>query len=165
MLVVLLPFALAVPAMPPGVEGQPGKVARLGILNEGADPSAEEAKGLRLPVPRTAERSRLDPWTEHRLRARYAAGQTDRLASLAADLGQLKVSVIVAFGTPASLAARDATAAIPIIVVVADPVGIGLVASLARPGGNITGLTTEAGLEWVAKGLELLKEAALRPRE
>ena len=158
---VLLPFALAVLAMPPGVDGQPaGKVARVGILSEGAAPSGDEAKRLRLPFLAPLRDLGWIPGQNIVFERRYAAGQTDRLGALAADLVQLPVSVIVAFGTPASLAAKDATATIPIVFVVADPVGTGLVVSLARPGGNITGLTTEAGLEWIGKGLELLKEAA-----
>jgi putative ABC transport system substrate-binding protein len=95
--------------------------------------------------------------------ARYAGGNLDRLPDLAVDLAQLKVSVIMAFGTPASLAAKQATATIPIVMLAGDPVGTGLVTSLARPGGNITGLTPEASLDLTQaamKRLELLKEAA-----
>ena len=70
--------------------------------------------------------------------------------------------MIVAFGTQASLAAKRATATIPIVILAGDPVGTGLVASLAHPGGNITGLTNEAGLGIFSKRLELLKETAPR---
>jgi putative ABC transport system substrate-binding protein len=91
---------------------------------------------------------------------RYAEGQLDRLPTLAAELVQLRVSMIVAFGTQASLAAKRATASIPIVILAVDPVGTGLVASLGHPGGNITGLTTEAGLGILSKRLELLKETA-----
>jgi len=88
---------------------------------------------------------------------RWAAGREDKLPALAAELVQLKVDVIVTSSGLAAQAARRATATIPIVATfVADPVGAGLVASLARPGGNITGLTTlAAGLS--AKRLELLK--------
>ena len=88
---------------------------------------------------------------------RWAANREDRLPALAAELVRLKVDVIVTASTPAALAAKRATTTIPIVLTfVADPEGSGLVASLARPGGNITGLTTLArGL--VAKRLELLK--------
>jgi putative ABC transport system substrate-binding protein len=93
---------------------------------------------------------------------RAADGQLQRFPALAAELAQLKPEVIVAQGTPAALAAKDATTTIPIVTpVMGDPVGDGLVASLARPGGNITGLTF-LGPELVAKRLELLKEALPR---
>ncbi len=90
---------------------------------------------------------------------RDAEGKYDRLPALAADLVALKVDVIVVTNTPAALAARQATQTIPIVLGwVIDPVSSGLVTSLARPGGNVTGLSTLAG-EVVAKRLELLKEA------
>ena len=89
---------------------------------------------------------------------RYAGGKFDRLPDLAAELVRLKVDVLVATGAPASHAAKNATSLIPIVMGnAADPVGIGLVASLARPGGNITGLSDFAeGV--ITKRLELLKE-------
>jgi putative tryptophan/tyrosine transport system substrate-binding protein len=92
------------------------------------------------------------------LEYRAAAGHYERFPALAAELVQLKVDVIVAQGTPAALAAKDATTTIPIVMVgVGDPVGSGLVASLARPGGNITGLSLLAP-ELVGKQLEFLKD-------
>jgi ABC-type uncharacterized transport system substrate-binding protein len=89
---------------------------------------------------------------------RYAAGKFDTLPGLAADLLRLNPDVLVVTGTPAANAARAATHIIPIVTVTAaDPVATGLVTSLARPGGNVTGLTDLApGV--VAKRLELLKE-------
>jgi ABC-type uncharacterized transport system substrate-binding protein len=92
--------------------------------------------------------------------SRYAEGNLERLPGLAAELVQLKVSMIVAFGTQPSLAAKRATATIPIVMFAGDPVGSGLIASLAHPGGNITGQTMEAGLEIFSKRLDLLKQAA-----
>jgi putative ABC transport system substrate-binding protein len=92
---------------------------------------------------------------------RSAEGQMDRLPALAGELVRLEVDVIVAAGgdSPA-LAAKQATQAIPIVMVnVGDPVGTGLVSSLARPGGNITGLSTTAGPAIYGKKLALLKEA------
>jgi putative ABC transport system substrate-binding protein len=90
---------------------------------------------------------------------RFAEGRLDRLPDLAAELVQLKVDVIVSLGTQGVTAARNATKTIPIVMIgVRDPVGIGLIASLARPGGNITGVSGSAGLEIVTKQLELLKE-------
>ena len=89
---------------------------------------------------------------------RYAEGRSDRLPDLAADLVRLKVEVIVVPAATAALAAQKATKAIPIVVAAAgDPVATGLVESLARPGGNITGLS-QMGPELVGKRLELLTE-------
>jgi len=89
---------------------------------------------------------------------RYSEGRDDRLPELAADLVRLEVDIIVVAGTADSLAAKSATRTIPIVVAtVGDPVAIGLVESLARPGGNITGLTNLSA-EIAGKRLELLKE-------
>jgi putative tryptophan/tyrosine transport system substrate-binding protein len=89
---------------------------------------------------------------------RYAEGKFDRHPALAAELVRLKVDVIVTAGPPSTRAAKEATATIPIVMTqVGDPVGSGFVASLARPGGNITGLATLAP-ELSGKQLELLKE-------
>src|SRR5438128_5608827 len=89
---------------------------------------------------------------------RFAEGKTDRLPGLAAELVALKVDVIVTSGTPASLAAKQATLTIPIVMAqLADPVGSGLVASLGRPGGNVTGLSTQDA-DLSGKRLGLLKE-------
>ena len=91
---------------------------------------------------------------------RYPEGKLDRLAEFAAELVRLKVDVIFAGSTPPALAAKKATQTIPIVFAgAADPVGSGLVASLARPGGNVTGLSLVPGLEMSGKQLELLKEA------
>jgi putative ABC transport system substrate-binding protein len=91
---------------------------------------------------------------------RFADGRFDRLPELAVDLVRLKVDIIVAQPTPAALAAKNATGSIPIVMInVGDPVGLGLVASLARPAGNVTGTAFDVGLETFGKALELLKEA------
>ena len=89
---------------------------------------------------------------------RYDDGMEDRLSNLAAELVQLKVDVIFTWGTTATQAAKDATQTIPIVTTsVTDPVGTGLVASLAHPGGNVTGMSNLSELG--GKQLELLKEA------
>jgi putative tryptophan/tyrosine transport system substrate-binding protein len=91
---------------------------------------------------------------------RFADGNVDRLPSLAAELVDQKVDIIVTFATPAAEAARKATSAIPIVAIsVTDPVGRGLVESLARPGGNVTGLSFSVGLDIFSKSMEFLKEA------
>jgi ABC-type uncharacterized transport system substrate-binding protein len=127
------------------------KTARIGFLSlsSGPTPTMDISPGLR----------ELG-WIEGQniaVEYRWAAGREDQLPTLAAELVRLKVDVIVTSSGLAAQAAKRATATIPIVATfVADPVGAGLVASLARPGGNITGLTTlAAGLS--AKRLELLK--------
>jgi putative ABC transport system substrate-binding protein len=91
------------------------------------------------------------------LEVRWAEGRMERIPELVAELVDLKMDVLMAAVSPAALAAKKATRTIPIVMVAADPVGLGLVASLARPGGNVTGLSyfNEA---IIAKRLELLKE-------
>jgi putative ABC transport system substrate-binding protein len=92
------------------------------------------------------------------IEVRNAAGRNDRLAELVADLLRLKVDVILAVNTPAALAAKTATATVPIIIMrVADPVKSGLITSLARPGGNVTGLYFMPDILG-AKGVEMLRE-------
>jgi putative ABC transport system substrate-binding protein len=88
---------------------------------------------------------------------RFAAGQAERYPGLAAELVALPVEVIVALGTPASVAAKRATEAIPIVVQTGDPVAAGLVRDLAHPGGNVTGFSGQAA-DAEGKRLELLKE-------
>ena len=90
---------------------------------------------------------------------RFAEGQTSRLAALADELAKAKVDVIVTAAAPAAKAAKEATATIPVVIIdPGDPVGTGLVRSLARPGGNVTGVTSIAP-DLAAKRLALLKEA------
>ena len=93
---------------------------------------------------------------------RYAEGKLERLAALADELVRLKVDVLVAPNTPAAVAAKNATKTIPIVFIdVNDPIAAGLVDSLARPGGNVTGFTT-IGSVLAGKRLELLKETVPR---
>lgn len=90
---------------------------------------------------------------------RSAGGDFNRLPDLAAEVVRRKVDLIVAVPTATAVAAKAATATIPIVMINAgDPVGAGLVASLARPGGNVTGIAYGVGMDTIGKGLELLKE-------
>jgi len=88
---------------------------------------------------------------------RQADGRNERMPELAAELIDLKVDVLLAASSPGVLAAKKATSTIPIVMVASDPIGLGLVASLARPGGNITGLSyfNEA---IIAKRVQLLQD-------
>jgi len=143
-------------AAPPAAEAQQAaKVARIGFLalNLAASPHLPEAfrQGLR-DLGYVEGRNVV-------IEYRSAEGKRERLPALAAELVALKVDVIVAGNTPAALAAKQATTTLPIVFTsVVDPVTDGLVASLARPGGNVTGLSNLAP-ELVGKRLELLKQA------
>jgi putative ABC transport system substrate-binding protein len=134
------------------------KPRRIGYLVGG---SAATGEGARLSDAFRNALAELG-WIEGQSLAieyRFAEGQFDRLALLAAELVRMNVELIVASPTPAALAAQKATSAIPIVMVsVGDPVGLGLVASLAKPGGNVTGVSYTVGAFLVDKQLELLKE-------
>jgi len=135
---------------------QPKKVPRIGFLSvtsSGQDPRLEAFRqGLR-------EMGYVEG-KNFTLEYRSAEGKFDRLPALAAELIRLNVDVIVTQGTPAAAAAKNATSTIPIIVSGGtDPVATGLVSSLARPGGNITGVTI-MNEELAGKRLELLKETS-----
>jgi putative ABC transport system substrate-binding protein len=153
--IFVVAFVLALVAAPLAAEAQqPGRFHQIGFL-----------------VHRSPEASRIEPFRQG-LRAlgyiegqnitieqRYTHGAHDRLRGLAAELVRREVGVIVVDGTVAAMAARAATTTIPIVFVLAsDPVGSGLVASLARPGGNVTGLST-LYTELTGKQLQMLKEA------
>jgi putative tryptophan/tyrosine transport system substrate-binding protein len=133
------------------------KVPRVGYLSPGS--SSDPARQRRFEAFRQGLREL--GYVEGQniaIESRWAEGQYDRYSALAADLVRLKVDVIVAVGGRATQDAQQATRTIPIVMsVVIDPVGSGLVASLARPGGNVTGLTIMAS-DLVGKQLELLKE-------
>jgi putative tryptophan/tyrosine transport system substrate-binding protein len=100
-------------------------------------------------------------WIEGRTAAiqyRWAEGRTQRLAEIAAEFVKLKVDVVVTYGTPGTAAAKQATSVIPIVFAsVGDPIGTGLIASLARPGGNVTGLSNQTN-DLGSKRLELLRQ-------
>jgi ABC-type uncharacterized transport system substrate-binding protein len=146
---------------PTTAQAQPlGKIHRVGLLSPepwGPDSAELGAFRQRLVELGYVEGQNLTIVT------RDAAGQYDRFPKVAAELVQLKVDVIVTITTPGAEAAKRATSIIPIVMAGSgDPVRRGLVASLARPGGNITGLTNTPGPEFAVKQLQLLKEAAPR---
>jgi putative ABC transport system substrate-binding protein len=139
---------------------QVGNVYRIGLLT-GTSPSSPNVEAFRQGLRELG-------WVEGQNIAidhRYAEGNTDRLPALAAELVGLKVDVIAAGPTPPALAAKKATTTIPVVMLgAAQPVELGLVASLARPGGNITGMAWGVDLVIIGKGLEILKEAIPRLR-
>jgi putative tryptophan/tyrosine transport system substrate-binding protein len=132
---------------------QPKKVYRIGLLSTD-------------PLPAQSWNALLDGLRERGyiegrnivFERRFSEGKAERFPEFAADMVRLKVDIIIVTTTPAAFAAKNATQTIPIVIPTAiDPVGAGLVASLARPGGNITGLSALAP-ELSGKRLELLKE-------
>ena len=135
---------------------QPGKIFRIGFL----DPSTAAGNAVYVDAFRQ-ELSKLG-WIEGKNIAfeyRFAEQKPERVAELAAELVRLKVDLIVTTGVPPALEAKKATTTIPIVITsVTDPVALGLVDSLARPGGNITGFATLAS-ELNTKRLEVLKDA------
>jgi ABC-type uncharacterized transport system substrate-binding protein len=147
--VVLLAIAVIAEAQ------QPNKIQRIGVLA----PSSAYFLSSQLEAFRQALREL--GYVEGQniaIEYRYAEGKLDRLPALAGELVRLKVDIIVAASTPAALAAKNATKEIPIVFeTIIDPVASGVAASLARPGGNITGVTM-GGAELYGKRLELLKE-------
>jgi putative ABC transport system substrate-binding protein len=148
-------FASAVTAGWPLVVRGEGAVARIGFLS---------ILSPGLPLERALPRGLLEAgWVEGQnilIERRYAAGDVGRLNQFAAELAQSKVALIIGFATTGTLAAKNATASIPIVMVATgDPVGQGIVESLAHPGGNITGLSFDVGPEITAKQVQLLKEA------
>jgi len=129
---------------------QPGKIPRIGIIDDSLHWNAFR-HGLRDLGYLEGQNIAFD--------YAYGDGVPERLAEAAAALVRRPVDVIATFGTPASFAAKQATATIPIVMIsIGDPVGVGLVPSLARPGGNITG-NTILGPDVGAKRLQILKEA------
>ena len=153
LLVTLAGGILVVPLATGGQ--QPVKVWRIGFL------TASVAEAGNPGIAAFRQRLRELGYVEGQnftLEIRSAAGSSERIPGLATELVRLKVDVIVASGRGTQVAAQKATTSIPIVMVIAaDPVGSGLVASLARPGGNITGLTVQY-TDVAGKRLQLLKE-------
>ena len=153
---VLSAAVLAAPA-PSAAQDVRGKLARIGRLS----PVSARSDGRNLDAFRKGMREL--GWAEgehYRLELRFADGRPERLRELAADLVRDRVDLILVGSNPGALAAKQATSTIPIVMVTTgDPVGGGIVASLARPGGNLTGLTA-LGQVLNLKRLELVKEVA-----
>jgi putative tryptophan/tyrosine transport system substrate-binding protein len=146
-------------AAPLAAKGQPvGKVYRIGLLRAGEPPKFwidEFREGLR----------ELGYVEGQNLVIEFRIGPLDQLPQLAEDLVRSRVDVIVASASSAGMAAKKATTSIPIVfTTLSHPVEIGLIKSLARPGGNITGVTVNAGTT-VTKRLELLRELVPRPKQ
>ena len=138
-----------------GEAQQPGKVRRIGYLTTASASSGASVREAFLDGLRQLG------YVENQnilIEYRYADGRNERLPELAADLIRLKVEVIVASGTQATLAAKNATSTIPIVTPgSSDPLGKGLAETLARPGGNVTGIST-MGVELSGKRLEIFRE-------
>src|SRR5712692_9736918 len=156
----IVTLILSLLAVPLAADAQPvGKVWRIGVLL--ASPPAANAPFFEAFWQRLREFGYVEG-QNIAVEYRWSHGQVEALPALAAELVRLPVDLLVVGGMAASVAARDATQTIPIVFAgVADPVGAGLVASLARPGGNLTGLTTQ-NAELGPKRLELLREVAPR---
>ena len=144
---------------PPAAEvQQAGKVYHVGVLGETSPPVETSYSGI------DAFRQELRDLNDRKGRQvtieyRWAEGHRERLPDLAADLVRSAVDVVVALGPASARAAKNATTTIPVVFVGSgDPIAEGLVSSLARPGGNVTGLAAPAGLDIVRKRLALLKE-------
>jgi len=143
-------------AWPLAARAQPAPVPHVGLVSMGADPSD--------PVifrPFLEQIRKLGYMDGHNivLERHFAAGHAERINDFVADLVHRKVDVIVVTGIRESIAAKQATSAIPIVMIVnPDPIDLGLVSSLARPGGNVTGLST---IDWdmYGKRIEILKQA------
>src|SRR4030095_12725389 len=135
---------------------QTGKIFRIGFLD------SSTASGSAVPVEAFRQALSKRGWSEGKniaIEYRYAEGQPKRQPEFAAELVRLKVDLIVVSGIGVALAAKRATTTIPIVMTRAgDPVALGLVASLARPGGNVTGVST-LSFELITKRLEVLKDA------
>ena len=152
LLVVLIVFALSTPAE----AQQPKKVHRIGFLGQAS------ASFYSTPIEAFRQGLRGLGYVEGKnivIEYRYGEGKLDPLPELAAELVRLKVEVIITPGGPTTLAAKKLTGTIPIVMAgTGDPLGEGLVASLARPGGNVTGVTALSP-ELSTRRLELLREA------
>lgn len=157
LLLVMLAAALACAA-----SAQPAKVHRVGYLQTA---SAEEQAHLTAAFENAMRELGYVEGRNVHYERRFADGKPERLPQLAAELVGLKVDVIVTGGNPVIDAVKRATSTIPVVMAASrDPVGSGYAASLARPGGNITGVTSVPAVEAVGKGLEVFREAVPHAR-
>jgi putative tryptophan/tyrosine transport system substrate-binding protein len=159
-LVLLVTLALGLYATPLAADAPPAaKVPRIGVLIP-AEPRSPPSPTVAAFRQGLSDLGYVEGQTVA-VEYRYAHGQVDRYAELAAQLVHLEVDVIVVPTGTATRAVKSVTSTIPIVMVGAgDPVGYGLVASLARPGGNVTGSSMQPGMELLGKQVELLKDAA-----
>ncbi|HVO84892.1 MAG TPA: ABC transporter substrate-binding protein, partial [Syntrophobacteria bacterium] len=157
---VILAFALLAASLPSGGQ-QPAKVYRIGLLFSGLPTPASpaQARNREAMIEGLRERGYIEGQNLV-IERRYTEGQDARAPSLAAELVSLRPDLIIADGTRQVRAVQRASSTIPIVMFgVIEPVRRGLVASLAHPGGNVTGLTDTVGVEITGKYLQLLKEA------
>ena len=158
---MIVALALGVLLAPVAADAQPtGKVYRIGFISgQGPNEAGHLIKAL-------DEGLRELGYVEGRnvvFELRFAEGRQERLPALVAELVRLKVDVLVTGSNPVIAAVKQVTATIPVVMAVSrDPVGAGFIASVARPGGNITGFANNPGPEIIGKNLQLLKEAAPR---
>jgi putative ABC transport system substrate-binding protein len=138
----------------------PARVYRIGVIGSGAPRTPDTSIGWNNFRTGLGELGYVEGRNTV-IEYRWGEGKIDRFPALAEELVRLKVDVIVVGGYPGTRAAREATSTIPIVTISADPVGTGLAASLARPGGNVTGLSYMTP-ELTGKRLELLKSALPR---
>jgi putative tryptophan/tyrosine transport system substrate-binding protein len=150
----------AVTVWPLAARAQQAKVARIGALYIGLADAESFKKELREGLRELGYMEGQNIAFEFR----SAEGKLDRLPELAAELVRLKVDLIVALYVPSALAAKQATSEIPIVIVAADPVETGIVASLARPGGNITGVSLMSAV-LVGKCVELFRDMLAATRQ
>jgi putative ABC transport system substrate-binding protein len=139
-------------------------VPRVGVLAEGVSDPRRSEQPLRFVAEGLQEHGYV-PGTNLVLEIRYAEGRLERLADLAAELVRLRIDVFLAFSERGTIAAQQATTAVPIVMVLGvDPVRQGLINTMARPGRNVTGLTVDPGPGIIAKRLQLLREIVPGPR-
>src|SRR2546429_6619003 len=145
---------------PLAASAQQSKLARIGVLYIGLADAESFKKELRDGLRELGYVEGQNIAFEFR----SAGGKLDRLPELASELVRLKVDLIVALYVPSALAAKQATSEIPIVIVAADPVETGIVAGLARPGGNITGVSLMSAV-MIGKCVELFRDMLATPRQ